>query len=82
MIGALLRADDDAAAPRATSWPGPETLSHNEIVRTLLRSLGRRRPLLHVPTPIVSRALRLLERVGGRARVRDLGRGRADGGAR
>jgi uncharacterized protein YbjT (DUF2867 family) len=44
---------------------GPETLSHTDIVRTLLRSLNRARPLLHVPTPVVSRALRLLERVGG-----------------
>jgi uncharacterized protein YbjT (DUF2867 family) len=44
---------------------GPETLSHSDVVRTLLRSLGRGRPLLHVPTPIVSRALRLLERAGG-----------------
>jgi uncharacterized protein YbjT (DUF2867 family) len=45
---------------------GPEMLSHSDIVRTLLHSLNRKRPLLHVPTPIVSRALRLLERVGGR----------------
>jgi len=44
---------------------GPETLSHTDIVRTLLRSLNRKRALLHVPTPIVSRALRLLERAGG-----------------
>ena len=44
---------------------GPETLSHEEMVRTLLRSLNRRRALLHVPTPLVSRSLRLLERVGG-----------------
>jgi uncharacterized protein YbjT (DUF2867 family) len=44
---------------------GPETLSHTEIVRTLLRSLDCGRPLVHVPTPIVSRALRLLQRVGG-----------------
>jgi uncharacterized protein YbjT (DUF2867 family) len=44
---------------------GPETLSHTEIVRLLLRSLGRRRPLVHVPTPLVSRGLRLLERVAG-----------------
>jgi len=40
---------------------GPETLSYNDIVRLVLRSLNRRRPLLHVPTPMVSRALRLLE---------------------
>jgi len=44
---------------------GPETLEHAEIVRTLLRSLDRTRPLMHVPTPVVSRALRLLERTGG-----------------
>ncbi|HEY1450756.1 MAG TPA: NAD-dependent epimerase/dehydratase family protein [Solirubrobacteraceae bacterium] len=44
---------------------GPETLSHNDLVRILLRSLNRRRPLVHVPTPVVSRALRLLERISG-----------------
>jgi NADH dehydrogenase len=47
---------------------GPETLSHSEIVRTVLRSLGRTRPLLHIPTAVVSRSLRLLEAaVGSRA---------------
>jgi NADH dehydrogenase len=44
---------------------GPETLSHSEIVATVLRSLRRNRPLLHVPTPIVSRALRVLEAAAG-----------------
>lgn len=44
---------------------GPETLSHDELVRTVLRSLGRARPLVHVPTPIVSRSLRIVERVSG-----------------
>jgi uncharacterized protein YbjT (DUF2867 family) len=44
---------------------GPETLSHNDIVHTVLNSLSRKRPLLHVPTPIVSRGLRLLERAMG-----------------
>ncbi len=46
---------------------GPETLSHNDIVRTVLRSLGRRRMLVNVPTPLVSRGLRLLERIAGQA---------------
>jgi uncharacterized protein YbjT (DUF2867 family) len=74
---AALRADDadrsqganDVASRAARhvryELAGPETLTHTDIVRTLLRSLGRGRPLLHVPTPIVSRALRALERVGG-----------------
>jgi uncharacterized protein YbjT (DUF2867 family) len=44
---------------------GPETLSHNDIVQIVLRSLSRKRPVLHVPTPIVSRGLRLLERTMG-----------------
>lgn len=44
---------------------GPETLSHNDLVRIVLRSLNRRRPLVHVPTPVVSRALHLLVRVAG-----------------
>jgi uncharacterized protein YbjT (DUF2867 family) len=44
---------------------GPETLTHTELVRTLLRSLGRGRPLVHIPTPLVSRALRALERAAG-----------------
>ncbi|MEA2314510.1 MAG: hypothetical protein QOI03_1202 [Solirubrobacteraceae bacterium] len=47
---------------------GPETLSHNDIVRTLLHASNRRRALLHVPTPLVSRGLRLLEAaIGSRA---------------
>jgi NADH dehydrogenase len=44
---------------------GPETLSHTELVRIVLRSLNRKRPLVHMPTPVVSRALRLLERISG-----------------
>ena len=55
---------------------GPETLSHSEIVRIVLASLHRRRPLVHVPTPVVARGLRLVEAAGS-GRIRDLGRGRA-----
>jgi uncharacterized protein YbjT (DUF2867 family) len=40
---------------------GPETLSQEDIVRLALRSYGRSRPLVHVPTPVVSRGLRLME---------------------
>ncbi len=39
---------------------GPDVLSHTDLVELALRSFGRRRPLMHVPTPIVSRALRAL----------------------
>ena len=40
---------------------GPDTLTHTEIVRIVLDSIDRPRPLLKIPTPIVSRTLRLLE---------------------
>jgi uncharacterized protein YbjT (DUF2867 family) len=40
---------------------GPETLSHRAIVDLMLRAAGRKRPLVNVPTPLVSRALRAAE---------------------
>jgi NADH dehydrogenase len=40
---------------------GPQVLSHTEIIELALRASGRRRPLVHVPTPVVSRGLRALE---------------------
>jgi len=43
---------------------GPQTLTWAQTLRLLLRSLERPRPLLHVPTPLASRALRTLERSG------------------
>ncbi len=64
VLGAL-RADGTQAHARRYELAGPETLSHSEIVRTVLRSLNRGRPLVHVPTPVVSRGLRLLERAMG-----------------
>ncbi len=42
---------------------GPQTLTYNEVVGTVLRSLNHERPLLPIPTPVVSRTLRLLERM-------------------
>jgi len=40
---------------------GPERLTYDEIVRIVLHSMGRSRPLLHVPLSLVSRSLRSLE---------------------
>jgi uncharacterized protein YbjT (DUF2867 family) len=68
-VVASLRNGDDQESPAGAharyELAGPETLSHNDIVRAVLRSLNRSRPLIHIPTPIVSRALRLLESVWG-----------------
>jgi len=40
---------------------GPQTLSHEAIVELVLRAAGRPRPLVHVPTSLVSRSLRIVE---------------------
>jgi uncharacterized protein YbjT (DUF2867 family) len=50
-----------AGERRRYELAGPDTLTHTEIVRLVLDSLHRPRPLVKVPTPIVSRTLRLLE---------------------
>jgi uncharacterized protein YbjT (DUF2867 family) len=61
---AALRAPGSAHHARH-ELAGPETLSHNDIVAIVLGSLSRKRPTVHVPTPLVSRGLRLLERTMG-----------------
>jgi uncharacterized protein YbjT (DUF2867 family) len=63
-VAASLQADGGERR-RRYELAGPETLSHTEIVRTVLAAIGRNRPLVHVPTPIVSRFLRLAERAMG-----------------
>ena len=57
--------DLPADGPRSFDLAGPETLSYDELVRVALRPLGRRRPLLHVPLPVVRASLHGLERVAG-----------------
>ena len=46
---------------RAFELAGPETLSYDEIVRTA----SPRRPLAHMPLPVVRASLRLLRKLGG-----------------
>jgi NADH dehydrogenase len=50
---------------RAFELGGPETLSYDEIVRAALAATGRRRPLLHVPLPLVRASLRALRPLAG-----------------
>lgn len=50
---------------RGLELAGPQTLSYDDIVRVVLRASGRRRPLLHLPLPLVRRSLRGLERLTG-----------------
>jgi uncharacterized protein YbjT (DUF2867 family) len=58
-------ATGNGATHRRYELAGPQAMTYNEVVNTVLRSLDRERPLLPVPTPMVSRTLRLLERAMG-----------------
>jgi uncharacterized protein YbjT (DUF2867 family) len=54
----------DAGAPQDRyELAGPEVVDYTEITQRLLRAAGRPRRLVHVPTPIVSRALRATEAI-------------------
>ena len=44
---------------------GPEVLSYDDIVEYVLAADGRRRPLVHVPLPVVHAGLRALELLAG-----------------
>jgi NADH dehydrogenase len=48
------------ASSSAYDLVGPELLSYDDIVRTVLRAAGRRRRLVHVPLPVVRASLRAL----------------------
>lgn len=55
--GGLAPANGD----RRLELAGPQTLSHEQIVETVLRAAGRPRRIVNVPTPVVSRGLRVVE---------------------
>jgi NADH dehydrogenase len=44
---------------------GPESLTYDGIVKTALRSFGRRRRLVHVPLPVVRTSLKVAEAFAG-----------------
>ncbi len=50
---------------RSFDLAGPQTLTYDDIVQLALRSAGRRRPLAHLPLPLVRASLNGLERVVG-----------------
>ncbi len=64
VIAALVEnADADGVTHRRYELGGPQTMTYTEVANTVLRSLDRERPLLPLPTPIVSRTLHVVERV-------------------
>jgi NADH dehydrogenase len=62
-----------AALPHGTDFgnrfelAGPETLTHQDIVETAVRSFGRRRPLVRVPVGVTRRFLKAVELLTGPA---------------
>jgi len=56
---ALLQGGGDGR--RRYELAGPETLTYDDIATLLLEAAGRPRPLVHVPTAVVSRTLRAAE---------------------
>jgi uncharacterized protein YbjT (DUF2867 family) len=63
VIAALERAP--ATKPTRYELAGPQTITYAEIVRLVLRTLGKRRTLLHMPAPLVYGSLAVLERLAG-----------------
>ena len=61
VMAALAMSDTQPAADERYELAGPETLSHQQIVELALRAQHRHRRIVHVPTPIVSRTLRVVE---------------------
>jgi NADH dehydrogenase len=55
------RSLSNGAADSRLELAGPDTLSYDGIAETALRAFGRPRRLLHVPFPVVRRALHALE---------------------
>jgi uncharacterized protein YbjT (DUF2867 family) len=59
------RTNNGSATHKRYELAGPQTMTYNEVIDAVLSSLDRERPLLPIPTPMVSRALRLFERAIG-----------------
>jgi uncharacterized protein YbjT (DUF2867 family) len=68
IAGALKRngsGDDGSGRKSRYELAGPQTLSHEEIVREVVRATGRSRPIGHLPAGAVAAALRLAGRAMG-----------------
>jgi NADH dehydrogenase len=67
-VAAVLRGEGpsrNGARSARYELAGPQTMSYDEAIRAVLLASERARPLLHIPTPLVSRVLRAIERAMG-----------------
>ncbi|MGN6372428.1 MAG: SDR family oxidoreductase [Solirubrobacteraceae bacterium] len=51
----------DVGVSRRYELAGPETLTYDDAIRTMERSIGRNRPIAHIPAALASRLLEALE---------------------
>ncbi|HEV2074917.1 MAG TPA: NAD(P)H-binding protein [Thermoleophilaceae bacterium] len=65
VVALLDRGEAGPGSPRRLELAGPETLSHEAIVRAALRSFGRPRPIVKAPLRLVRAGLRGVEWVAG-----------------
>jgi len=65
-VAAAASLERDSGSERF-EFAGPQTLSYEQMARTVAASAGRRRPLVHVPLPLVRTALIWLRRIWGEA---------------
>jgi uncharacterized protein YbjT (DUF2867 family) len=49
------------SASRRYELAGPETLTYDSVIQAMERSIGRERPIAHLPAPFASRLLEVLE---------------------
>jgi uncharacterized protein YbjT (DUF2867 family) len=64
-VAAALRAAGNAGqetSHKRYELAGPQTMTYSEVINAVLGSLDRERPLLPIPTPVVSRTLHVLGR--------------------
>lgn len=55
-------ADGSEAAGSRYELAGPETLTYDSVIHAMEGSIGRERPIVHLPGPLASRLLEVLER--------------------
>jgi NADH dehydrogenase len=65
VMAILSRQDSGETTSDRYELAGPQTLTYNDVIRQTLSSQQRERALAHIPTPLASRALRLVEKLAG-----------------
>jgi uncharacterized protein YbjT (DUF2867 family) len=66
LMGALSQGASDGGAVssrRRYELAGPETLTYDSVIHTMLRSIGHDRPIVHLRAPLARRLLDMLEHV-------------------